>query len=189
MNNRRLWMFNGLIIIGIGLMLISWFLPWWSCDIYGEQSFGNAVVIHPYGFIDNLGTFASYIDGSAMPAWFGPLMWIYLGICLACLLFSIFSNRKFSFRKREFTLSEFLIGIVGLSYIAVVIVAVIVMAIRTGDFYGTHLIGKTRFAVMEFVEGDVYASLKLGYWLACGVGPLFIVLSILRNKIIGKGVQ
>jgi len=48
MGNVRVWLFRGLVAIAAGLMLASWFMPWWSCDI--EALFvKDAAIIHPYG--------------------------------------------------------------------------------------------------------------------------------------------
>jgi hypothetical protein len=48
------------------------------------------------------------------------------------------------------------------------------------------LIGYTY--VMQDVpyESGVEGRLLIGYWLACSVGPLIMLLALLRSKIIGK---
>ena len=188
MSRFRLWLFRGLVVMASGLMLLTWFIPWWNCNIFATEGIiMNAVQIYPYGLVNNLGYLDTYIKGSAMPVWFAPLMWAYLGLCIALLLFSLFAReRTIHFGRLKLLLPQLLIGVIGFSYIVVVILAVIIAAIRTGDFYGTHLVGKTAFEVTGFVKGYVSAGLQFGYWLACAIGPLLIILALVRNKIIGK---
>jgi len=184
MGSFRVWLFRGLVIVAAGLLLFSWFMPWWRAFI---ATINGQVQIHPWGLKHNLiGPDAAYMAGTEMPAFFAPLMWTYLGICIALLLFSLLVKEKtFNLGKFKLSLPKVLIGGVGLSYIVVVVLAVIIAAIRTGDFYGTPLIGVTYVAFND-VGTAVEAGLLFGYWLACGVGPLLIVLALLRNKIIGK---
>jgi len=174
-------------MVAAGLMLLSWFMPWWSCYIV-EVMLDNAIVIHPWGLEQNLGPFAGYASsGFEMPVWFAPFMWTYLGICVAALLYgSWLGEKEVKIGKFKFKWPKLLVGGVGLSYIVVVVLAVIVAAIRTGDFYGMHLIGYSYFEVATHVESGVEAGLRFGYWLACGVGPLCIALALLRDRIIGK---
>jgi hypothetical protein len=84
-------------------MLISWFLPWWGLNIteLGE----NAVIIHPWGLEMDLGEMAYVVKGADMPAWFAPLMWIYLGLSILALLFSLFVSSKRSISLGKFKLS------------------------------------------------------------------------------------
>ncbi len=184
MNNARVWLFRVLILAAAGLMLLSWFMPWWTADILELDA---TVVIRPWGLEENLGDFASWIKGSDMPAFFAPAIWTYLGICIAALLFvSWIKDRNIRLLRKHFSLPKFVIGLVGFSYIVVVVLAVIIAAIRTGDFYGLALIGYTYIDLGEPMISGVEAGFLLGYWLACAVGPLLIILALLRNKIIGK---
>ncbi len=188
MSRARVWLLRSLVIVGAGLMLLSWFLPWWGCRVPPEYFVKDVVVIHPWGLEQNLGPYAQYIYGSEMPVWFAPLAWIYLGICIALLLFSLLAKEKaVSLGKFKFSLPQVLIGGVGLSYIVVVVIAVIVIAIRAGDFFDTPLQGHIFIDLGEagLVVG-AWTSLRLGYWLACAVGPFCVVLALLRDKIIGK---
>jgi hypothetical protein len=189
MGSSRAWLFRGLLIVVAGLMVASWFMPWWSCWITSGYAQGY-VWIHPWGLANNLvGGWEDYLSGSEMPAWFAPFMWAYLVICIALLLFSLVAREKaFRFGKFRLSLPQLLIGGVGLSYIVVVITAVIFAAIRTREFFGLHLIGHTHISVdpEHGGVGDAYAGLQLGYWLAWAVGALCIVLGLLRDKIIGK---
>lgn len=182
---------RGLVLVVAGLMVVSFIMPWWTCTIVGETAiFENAVTIYPYGLRCDLAGFTAYTSGADMPVWFAPLMWTYLGVCVVFLLLSLFVKEKmFNLGKFRLSLPQMIIGGIGITYIVVVVLAIIIAAIRTGDFYGTHLIGHSYFFVSEFVQGDVYAGLQFGYWLACGVGPLCIALALLSNKIIGMKVN
>ena len=183
MSSTRVWLFRGLIIISIALILVSWFQPWWAADIFELSK--NAVIIHPWGLEQHVGEIG-YLPGSEMPAYFAPLMWIYLGLVIALLLFSLFArDKEFNIWKFRFTIPSFIIGFVGFSYIIIVVLAVIVAAIRTGEQQGLHLIGTT-FIPEPYPGSDVTGRLEIGYWLACSAGPLLIILSLLRSRIIGK---
>ncbi len=189
MSSSRAWLFRILIIIAASLMVWSWFMPWWSVNV-PDLNLDNAVVIHPWGLEQNLGSLAAYISGSSMPDWFAPIMWTYLGLCIAALLFSLFAgNKEINLWKIKTSLPAIITGLVGLSYIVVVLTAVIFASIRMGDFYNTNLIGSTKIEIMEAHPVYVYSNLRTGYWLACGAGPLLVVLSLLRNKITGKPVS
>ena len=184
MSSSRVWLFRGLVIGAAGLMLLSWFMPWWSCDI--EALFVNdAAIIHPYGLeIDS--TVLGYLEWAKMPGFFAPLMWSYLGLAIAAILIGAWiKDKSIGLFGRKFNLSKLIIGIAGLLYIVVTVTAVIFAAIRTGEA-DLHLLGRT-FVKMGTAEASfISARLLFGYWLACGVGPLLIVLALLRDRIIGK---
>ncbi len=184
--NKRVWFFRIAILVLIGLLLTSWFLPWWTCEI---EMLKCNIWIHPWGLSHNLGVFAGYAHGADMPIWFAPIMWAYLSICVIALIASLFIKDKIiKLGKFSFKLPSLIIGLVGFSYIVVVVAAVIMAAIRTGDFYNTHLIGYTYVVLSEdtHMESAAYTSLLTGYWLACAVGPSLLILSLLREKIIGN---
>jgi len=188
MSTVRSWLFRILVIIAAGFMVYSWLQPWWRCEI---SRINGWIVIHPWGLEHNMQAFSEYMKGAEMPGFFAPLMWIYLGLCILALLVALFiKNKNIKLLGKEFNLPNFIISLVGLSYIVVVIVAVIFAAIRTGDFYGTKLIGVTRINLGGEMVSDATANLQTGYWLACAAGPLLVLLALLRNKIIGyKMVQ
>jgi hypothetical protein len=185
MSSSRVWLFRGLVIVAAGLMLLSWFMPWWSADSSGDLELKNAVIIHPYGLEQNMGEFAVYIAGSEMPAWFAPVAWTFLGICIAALLLAAWiENKDVRLIGRNVNLSKLLVGVVGFLYIFAAVLAVIVAAIRTAD-YGLTLQGHTDFERGPARIG-VDASAQFGYILAYGVGLLCIALAFLREKIVGQ---
>jgi hypothetical protein len=187
MNNLRVWVFRFFVLCVIGVMVMAYILPWWVCNI-AEIFIENQVVIHAYGLSNNLGSsFAGYFSGSEMPAFFTPLMWTFLGVTIILSLLSLFvKDKEIRIWKIHTSLSSFIMGFVGLAWIVVVLIGLIVMAVRTGDFYGIHLNGTTFISLGHPKEGNAVASLQLGYYLACAVGPLCLILAILRNKIIGN---
>lgn len=188
MTSPRVWLYRILIILSIGFLLLTWFMDWWGCNIYALH--GDVVIIHPYGMwldLETIGGFISLIKGYEMPIWFTPAMWIYLVICVGLLLFSLFAkNKEFKIIKIKTTLPSFIIGLVGFSYIFVCILAVIVISIRAVNFFETPLQGYFSIYIGEGFQSGAESSLRLGYWLAVVVGPLLMLLAILRNKIIGK---
>jgi len=189
MSKIRVWIFRGLVGIAAGLMITSWLLPWWSCTI-AQIGFSPVAQIYPYGLwlnMEEIGGYLDYLKGAEMPAFFAPLIWAYLGLCIALLLSSLFVKEKtFNLGKFRFSLPKVLIGGVGLSYIIVAVLAVIIAAIRTGAYFQTPLQGQFTINIGDPFVSSAFTSLEFGYWLACGVGPLLIVLALLRNKIIGK---
>ena len=186
MGNSKSWFFRLLILAAGGLLVLSWFMPWWSINVFEIGK--NAVVIHPWGLETNLRP-ADYelIKSGEMPSWFAPIMFTYLGIAVAGLILGIFAkNKEFKLWKINFTFPSFIIGLVGFSYIFVVILAVIIAAIRTGDFWNLKLIGYTYIDLGEPMVSGAEAGLLIGYWLACASGVLLLLLGLFRRRIIGR---
>ncbi len=185
MNKARSWIYRCLVILGGGLMAVSWLLPWWRCDVE-ELNLPDAVVIRPYGlFLDP--SVAPYLKWATLPGWFGPAVWTYFGLAIAALLISvIFMNKNIRVFGKELNLSRWLVGIVGFSYIVTVIVAIVIMSMRMA-VADMSILGRT-FVSMGSMMASSWAEgfLLFGYWLACGVGVFLLVVALLRNKIIGK---
>jgi hypothetical protein len=181
----RTWIFRGLIVIATALLVISFLGPWWIVNVTGEMTMEAPVVVYPYGLQLDLGGYAGYIRGAEMPVWFTPIMWVYLGLVVLFLIFSLFAKESnLKIWKIRTTLPKFIICLVGISYVVVAIAAVTVISIRASDFFDMKLLGR----VMISDHPIVYAvgTLQPYYWLACATGPLIIILSLLRNKIMGK---
>ena len=144
MSNVRVWAFRVLLIAATGLLLLSWFMPWWSIDVYEIGQ--NAAVIRPWGLETHLRESEyALIAGAEMPAWFAPFTFTYLAIAVLALLFSLFApNRQVKLGKIRFALPSLVIGFVGLSYVVVVVTAYTVAKMRTGEYFGgVNLIGYT----------------------------------------------
>ncbi len=176
------WFFRALVVIAAGVMLVSWFMPWWNVDI---ESFGNNMVqIRPWGLALNerLGGFTILLKGTEMPGWFAPFMWAYLGVCMIALLVGLwFHGVKVSIGKLELKLSQLLIGGVGVSYFAVGIIAAVYASIRAKAAMGIPLVGRS-FINMggEFVT-YVNSRFLIGYYLVFVAAILLIGLALIRN--------
>ncbi len=193
MSSSRIWILRVLTLAGAGLMLFSWFQPWWTAYVVELKE--NGVTIFPYAMevSSTLRDYPQWLLGSEMPGWFFPLMWVYLALCMAALLFSLFASdeSKVGLGKFGLALPQALVGAVGLSYIVFVMVFVIVVAVRSTGFYGASLQGSVFVRMAEHegaAQSYVDTGLQFGYWLACAVGPLLVVLVLLRDKITGKPV-
>lgn len=187
MGNYRVWLFRFLVLVGTGLMLYTWFQPWWQA--YVVELDVNTVTIYPYNMEVIKGDYPEWFAGfdTAMPAWFFTFMWVYLGIGVAALLYSLFaSEKRVGLGRFSWSLPQVLVGGVGLSYVVIVATAVVTIAIRSGEFYDTPLMGSVFISFSESEESFVDTGLKFGYWLACGVGPFLVLLALFRNRIIGR---
>jgi hypothetical protein len=184
--SRRVWLFRCLVIVSAGFLLLTWFLPWWSA--YTTAAGDNSFVIHPYGLniSEQMLFYKTFIPDIEMPGYFTPLMWLYLGLVVVALLIGAWlKDKSIGLFRRRFNLSRWLIGIVGFSYVVVVILAVIVASMNL-EQYDIPLLGSKYLSLGWLANSYIETNLLLGYWLACAVGPLLIVLALLRNRIIGK---
>jgi hypothetical protein len=187
MSDSRVWLFRLFVLAALGLLLLSWFMPWWSINVY--EIGPDAVVIRPWGLEANLRpSEAALIEGADMPPWFAPFVFAYLGAAVLALLVGMFvTNKQFQLASIKFRLPALIVGLVGLSYIVVVATCFVVAKMRTGDYFGgINLIGYTLIDLGEPYVSGAEAYFLTGYWLACAVGPLLVILALLRNKIIGE---
>ncbi|MBI5034150.1 MAG: hypothetical protein HZB51_26820 [Chloroflexi bacterium] len=184
-SNTRSIIFGVLTISGIGLLLYSWFQPWWQAYIVALSEI--AVVIRPWGLVSYMPQeYSKWLVGAEMPSWFGPLMWVYAGAAVGTLVYSMFvSEEQIRLGKFKMSLQKALIALVGLSYIVFVVVCVIVISIRAKDFYGASVMGTINVSFSDHEVSDVDTGLLSGYWIAASVGPLLVVLAFLREKILG----
>jgi hypothetical protein len=193
MGSAKAWVFRLLVLIAGGLMLFSWLQVWWRADI---QEAGMYVNIRPWGLEHTLGSYVQYLGADpSMPAFFAPLMWAYLGICLILLVVSMFAKDvRVSVGKlnvivprwlKRLPLPQWLIGGVGVSYIVFAVTCAIVAYVRTAEF-GMSLIGETYLVIGDFELGTLaIAGFQWGYWLACAVGPALVILALLRSRMTG----
>ena len=183
----RDWLFRLLVAVGAGVMLVSWYMPWWTIHI--EELGNDMLQIRPWGLVwdQRLGSFDILIKGAAMPDWFPPMMWVYLGLCMLALLAGLFLLRKeFSIGRFKINLSTVLIGGVGFSYVVAGIVAVVYASMRLQAFYDVPLQGRISVELSD-MHSYVESMLLPGYYLIYVAGFLLIVLALLRGIIIGKG--
>jgi len=185
MKNNRPWLFRILVLASVGLLLYSWFTPWWAGRI--QELGGKGVVIHPWGLQVTDRHMLDYMPPEvnlAMPGWFAPVAWAYLGLIIAALSFSLFAKDKaLDVWKVRFTLPSLIIGAVGLSYIVAIITAAAVITVRLADA-DLPLIGRTFVTVgSDIGTGMVSTDLGLGSKLAAAAGLMLIVLALLRDRI------
>ncbi|WP_173930951.1 hypothetical protein [Chelativorans sp. Marseille-P2723] len=182
----RFWLYGVLVLAGAGLMLASWFSPWWGAQI-SDLPGRDHMVLRPWGveLVSEVRTYANRALYS-MPGFFEPFMWTYLGVCMLALAVSIFVTKTVSLGRFRISLAQLLIGFVGLSYLIAVVTAFIIAQIRSGaggvQFIGTSLV----FNPITGSNTRFIGALKPGYWMAAATGPVLIVLALLRNVIIGR---
>lgn len=185
----RNWLYRGLVIIGAGLMAFSFTQMWWALSIKGVGKEGiNAVQIFPYALKQTVPKeYQSFMTGSDMPAFFEPAMWTYLGIAILALLIGlVVLKRSGKLLRFRFNISSFIVGFVGISYALVIGTFLVVAAIRTGDFWGTHLLGETYVNVGGAYQTWVIAKLQMGFYLAIATSVLLLALGIFRSRIVGR---
>jgi hypothetical protein len=186
MSTLRSWLFRGLVITVAALMVASWLLPWWGS--WSMQIGRDDVVrIFPYGLWNNLGGWAVFIEGiSEMPVWFTPLMWLFLGLCIVGLAFALWKmNKNVRLMGRNFNLSRLLIGIIGFAWVMVIIIFYFYAKMRV-EAGGIQFIGESYLVFGIAGKTYIFSGFRNGLYLACAVGPSFIILALLRNIIIGK---
>lgn len=183
----RTLIFSVLTLAGAGLLLYTWFQPWWVAFI--EELQQNGVVIYPHAMIisGTLRDYPQWIVGAEFPGWFWRLMWVYMVACVAALVLSLFlGGERLNLGKWNVSWSQVLIGLAGLAYVVFVVVFPIAIAIRAPEFHGVPLQGNVFISMDEHTESYVITSLQTGYWIACFVGPFLVALALLRNKIVGN---
>lgn len=189
MKNIRTWIYRILVLIGAGLMLYTFFQPWWQAYVIALNKY--AVSIFPYGMKMDVGDFGQWLAGAdeVLPNWFTPFMWVYLGICILALLFSLFASSKKGIKlgKLNISLPSIIIGIVGLSYIIVPVTALIMIALNAPKYFDAPIQGKIYVSVSSFEASWVNTGFDTAYWMAYAVGIFLVLLAVFRNKIIGKG--
>lgn len=189
MSDTRIWIFRALVVVGIGLLLYSWFMPLWGLDIQLLQS--DAVLVHSWGEELNIGAYAEMFPIPSMPDFFPILMWIYLAVCVVLLLASlVLPEGSFDLGRFRLSLPQALVGVVGLAHIAFVIVAAIAISYNLGQFevkgVTTPLQGTVTLDFGSPYISEATSSLRLGYWLAWATAIYLVGLALLRPIIIGR---
>jgi hypothetical protein len=187
-NNTGRWIFAGVTLVALALILYTWFQPMWVAFI--EELGENGVVIYPHA-MDILGRLRDYpqwIVGAEMPVWFWPAMWVYLLICVFSLLASfLFQNEYFMWGKKKVYVDQFLVGLIGFGYIVFCIVFPLVISLLAPKFNGVKLQGSVFISMDEHTESYVVTKLQPAYWIACFIGPVLMLMAIFRNKIMNIG--
>jgi hypothetical protein len=186
-NNARVWLFRLLVMVAAGVMLVSWFQPWWTIDI--EALGKNMVQIRPWGLDmdERMGSFSVLVKGAEMPAWLAPFMWAYLVCCMLALAVGAWVRGKYvGLGKFRMKLAQFLIAGVGLSYIIAGIVAAGYASIKLKAGMNIPLQGHVFIDLGDPFITYVDTRLLPGYYLIFVAGLLCLVLALLYDKIIGE---
>jgi hypothetical protein len=187
MSNARVWLFRVLVVAAAGVMIVSWLLPWWTCNI--EELGDDIIQIRPWGLAvdQRMGGFAVLIKDAQMPEWFAPFMWAYLGLCMIALVVGLFvRGKEFGIGRFKMKLSQLLIGGVGFSYIVAGVVAAVYASIRLKNFWDVPLQGRVFIDQGDPMVSWVETHFVTGYYLIYVAGLVFIVLALLlRAELIG----
>jgi hypothetical protein len=190
MSGVRAAIFGVLTMAGGGLFLYSWFQPWWGAFIVALKE--NGITIFPYAMVvgGGLQDYPQLLEGADMPAWFFKAMWVYLGLAMGVLVYTLFlSEERVRLGKFKLSLVQLLVGLVGVSIIIFFVTFVVVVAVRASGFYNAPLQGTVFVHTTEHegnAESYVNTSLQIGFWLACVAGPFLTALAVLRDKIVGR---
>jgi hypothetical protein len=151
---------------------------------------GSYMQINPWGLGTNLPIdYRPYYNSWLMPDWWAPFAWSLFGVFIILLVFSLFARERQLniLGKIKMVLPQFLVLAAGLLYVVTLVACVVVTYIRTQDFTrGFKLVGDTFISLGGALEGTMHAQFEAGYWLACGVAVLLVVLALFRNRIVGK---
>lgn len=176
------WIFRVLVVAGAGLMLYSWFQPWWSTDIAvikGEMD----MVLHPWG-VEAASQVRVNIDQSAFqmpfPQVFAGFMWVYLVVCMLLLAASLILTRRVRLGPIAMPLAMVLILLVGLSYMVAAGAALGIGTLKAGA-YGINFLGKGFYTdPTSEAKLKMVSDLQIGYWLSLGAGGALFVLGLIR---------
>jgi hypothetical protein len=104
----------------------------------------------------------------------------------ALLVGLVVGEKKIGFGGFKIKLSQFFVGGVGFSYIVAGIVAAVYASMRMKSMGDVPLQGRALVDLGDPLVTYVDTRLLLGYYLIFVVGVLFLVLALLRDKIIGE---
>jgi hypothetical protein len=196
MGNGRVWLFRFLVLALGALLVVTWFMPWWTCYVEGEGVTASTVVIHPYGLDGGglTGYFELMPEGGTeveVPGILIAALWVYFGLAGAALLLGlIFNNKTLRLFGKELNISRWLVGIVGFSYILVAVIAYFFAKSKV-DALGIPFSGEAfnvnlgKFAMWDIII-NTDAGLRIGYFLTFVAGGGLLLLGLLRNKIVGN---
>jgi hypothetical protein len=172
----RLWLFRILLAAAAGLFLISAFSPWWHAVItHPEAGPIGTLNIYQYGIPSYF--YEPQFAADITPAYQVILARIYLVVSVGLILFSGWLKGK---------KGQWMLGGVGLVYLAYAAVALLRIVTRTHEL-GILLQGPSEIhSLTEEALISIDSKILPGYYLACGVGVLCIVLASVRSIIVGK---
>ncbi len=184
MSNKRIWLFRGLVVVAIALILASWFSPWWRADI---TMLNNWVQIRPYALeMDSF--IRGFLPAAKLPDWMPPFVWTYFAAVMVALVVSAFVKDKIlGVGRVRFSLPTWLISGVGVTFIGCAVIAMVYAAMEMSKFYEMQLLGEQMLQIdpESHSFSAVYPQLLPGYYLAYIAGVYCIALGLLINRIKG----
>lgn len=175
MSNTRIWLFRGLVVGATGLVVASFFLPWWKASI-PLMKLDPALLMHPYGlehFLDQ--SLLPYFEKYIPPFWLTIVAFIFIVVDAIAILLSI------SIGGRR---GKLILGGAGLAYLGFSAIAMIFAAISVSNA-GLSFLGRSPITFV-FHAPSMIGTLQYGLFIALGAGLLCIILALLRDRIIGK---
>jgi len=183
MNNTRVWIYRGLVLLAVGAMVASFCLPWWALsDIRTPEGVRlDGFNIYGYGFPQGQASlqWESYWKEDITPTYQIILAWAYVFISAGLLLYST---------RLKGIKSNLLAGGIGLIYTAYAWVAVffvIANRLATRGHSPIPLQGEG-VAPGEWADVTFVTSIQPGFYFAFATGGFIVLLAILRRFIIGK---
>ncbi len=171
-----------LILVGIGLIITSFMMPWWSCDVSEVPGESN-VTIYGWGLRHELVDLRQYVIEDETPQYQTVLAWVYVGASCGLALSCIYLRNK---------IGSILLGVIGLSVILYAIIAAfVVISNRYADFGMS--VANVPFPLQGWVSFKVlvqnvtlFSTLRAGYYLAYAAGAAFISASIFHAVMIRR---
>jgi hypothetical protein len=155
-------------------------MPWWIADV-GQ---GHAVHIYGWGLRQNLEQLSIFVENDLTPIYQTALAWIYLTVSSVLALASAWIKGG---------KGQWLLGSIGFIYILYGTVAVFVVVNNRiselnsgGSQIAIPLQGTVQIAGFGANVITIHTTLHFGYYLACTVGLILIVLAMLRGWFIEK---
>jgi hypothetical protein len=177
--NLRMWLFRGLVIAAIALMIISFSRPWWVATFTSSLSYDmTAVNIYGWGLRHSLALLSSYVVKDATPYYQTILAWVYIGISGCLAFFSTWLKGK---------KGQLILGSIGVIYIVYAVITVFVVISHRVSYYLIPLQGTTQMILVSQADViAVHSSLQAGYYLAYASGVMLIILAMFRSISGGK---
>jgi hypothetical protein len=172
----KIWLYRILVVLGCGLMVVSFALPWWQAGQFDAQSYtaktsvSDAITIYGFGLRHNLVQLETYISSDETPLYQSVLAWGYIVVSVVLALASTYIKGL---------KGRLLLGVVGIGYIAYALAAIFMVISNRLATYGFALKGSST-VVKSGAIITMQADVTSGYYLACATGIFLVILSLLR---------
>jgi hypothetical protein len=180
------WLFRGLVLLGLAMIVVSWFNVWWRADI--TMLGDNWTQIRPYA-LEMDPFIKGYLPSARLPDWIPPFVWTFFAVVVACMVLGMFVKEKvLGFGFFKFPLPTWLICGVGVAFIVCAVTMAVYASVEMGKFFGMQLVGDQYLLVDPDTSSYsmVYAKFMPGYYLAYVAGLYCIVLGLLSGRIKGN---